>query len=63
MTTKYKMTKKEIAFEEKMAKQRAKKGFCDRDVWSIDWWFSETIGQMLRQLAKEKHGCPLLNKN
>ena len=57
------MTKKEIAFEERMAKQRAKRGFCDRDVWSIDYWFCETIAPMLRQLAKTAHGCPCIDEN
>lgn len=57
------MTKKEIAFEERMAKQRTKRGFCDRDVWSIDYWFCETIAPMLRKLAKTKHGCPCIDEN
>lgn len=63
MATKYKKTKKEIAFEERMTKQRAKRGFSDQDVWSIDWWFCETIAPMLRQLAKTSHGCPTLDEN
>ena len=57
------MTKKEIAFKERMAKQKVKRGFCDEDVWSIDFWFCKTIAPMLRQLAKTSHGCPLLDEN
>jgi hypothetical protein len=63
MRTKETMTKKEIAFKERMAKQKVKKGFCDEDVWSIDIWFCKTISPMLRQLAKTSHGCPLLDEN
>lgn len=63
MRTNETMTKKEIAFKERMAKQKVKKGFCDEDVWSIDIWFCKTISPMLRQLAKTSHGCPLLDEN
>lgn len=63
MTTKKTMTKKEIAFEERMAKQRAKRGFSDRDVWSIDYWFCNTISPMLKQLAKNAHGYQTLDEN
>ena len=44
-------SKSDIAFEERMAKQRATRGFCDRDVWDIDHWFCNTISPMLKQLA------------
>lgn len=57
------LTKKELAFEERMSKQRAKRGFCDRDVWSIDYWFCNTISPMLKQLAKEHHGYQILDEN
>lgn len=57
------MTKKEVAFEERMAKQRAKRGFSDRDVWSIDYWFCNTISPMLKQLAKKTHGFQTLDEN
>ena len=63
MTTKKAATKKEIAFEERMAKQRAKRGFSDRDVWSIDYWFCDTISPMLKQLAKKKYGFQILDED
>lgn len=63
MTTKKTMTKKEIAFEERMAKQRAKRGYSDRDTWSIDYWFCNTISPMLKQLAKNTHGYQTLDEN
>ena len=61
MTTKRTMTKKEIAFEDKMAKQRAKRGYSDRDTWSIDYWFCNTISPMLKQLARKKFGFQTLD--
>ena len=57
------MTKKEIAFEERMAKQRAKRGYSDRDTWSIDYWFCNTISPMLKQLAKNTHSFQTLDEN
>lgn len=42
--------------EEKYAKQRASKGYCDRDVWSIDWWMHDLMPKMLRELANNMHG-------
>lgn len=62
MAEKIKPTKKEIAFEERMAKQRAKRGFCDRDTWAVDYWFCKTISPMLKQLAREKHGFQTLDE-
>ena len=63
MATNKKLTKKEIANNERMAKQRAKRGFSDEDVWSIDYWFCETISPMLKQLAKKPHGFQTLDEN
>ena len=57
------MTKKEIAFEERMAKQRAKRGYSDRDTWSIDYWFCNIISPMLKQLAKNGYGYQTLDEN
>ena len=55
-------SKSDNAFEERMAKQRAKRGFCDSDVWSIDFWFCNTISPMLKQLAKTMHGFHRLDE-
>ena len=62
MAKKTQQTKSDIAFEERMAKQRAKRGFCDRDVWSIDYWFCNTISPMLKQLAKTHTGYQCLDE-
>ena len=49
-------------FEEKMTKQRAKKGYCDTDVWNMDAWFIETVSNMLKELDKNRMGCPVLDE-
>lgn len=42
----------------KYAIQRAKYGYCDRDVWSIDHWFLKVVPSMLDDLAETAHGYP-----
>ena len=62
MAKKTQQSKSDIAFEERMAKQRAKRGFCDRDVWDIDHWFCNTISPMLKQLAETGHSYAVLDE-
>ena len=62
MAKKTQQTKSDIAFEERMAKQRAKRGFCDRDVWDIGLWFGNIISPMLKQLAKNQTGYQCLDE-
>lgn len=38
--------------------QRIRKGYCDRDIWSIDGWFLSVMPDMLRQLKATRHGSP-----
>lgn len=38
--------------------QRITKGYCYRDVWSIDSWFLEVVPAMLEELKNTTHGCP-----
>ncbi len=38
--------------------QRIKYGYCDRDVWSIDWWFLNVVPNMLEDLKETTHGYP-----
>ena len=40
------------------AYQRVKYGYCDRDVWSIDWWFLSVVPNMLDDLKNTTHGYP-----
>lgn len=38
--------------------QRVTKGYCDRDLWSIDYWFMNLMPDMLQQFKDTKHGSP-----
>ena len=38
--------------------QRIKYGYCDRDVWSIDYWFLNVVPNMLEDLKETTHGYP-----
>jgi len=38
--------------------QRFRRGYSDRDCWSIDYFLVDIIPKMLRQLKKNCHGCP-----
>lgn len=39
--------------------QRGIRGYADKDVWSMDYWFERTIIPMLKQLKEIKHGYPM----
>ncbi len=39
---------------QKCAKQRARKGYCERDVYEINTWFLCIIPEMLDELNKKK---------
>lgn len=53
-----KIRKRDTEFEKRMSQQRAKRGFGDNDVWSIDNWFIRTCKPMLSQLIKIHQGFP-----
>lgn len=42
----------------KHAFQRIQYGYCDRDVWSIDWWFLNVVPNMIEDLKDTVHGYP-----
>lgn len=42
----------------KMQKQRAKKGFCVEDTWSVYDWFLNTAPKILTELNKNRMGHP-----
>ena len=42
----------------KWAYQRATKGFCDSDVWSLDSFLANLIGDSVKHLADTTHGYP-----
>ena len=52
------MDRKERKQEKKYAKQRAEKGFCDRDTWDISFWFINTCRNILKEYAETMHGFP-----
>lgn len=45
--------------ELKMQKQRAKKGFCVEDTWSVNDWFLNTVPKILTELNKNRSGYPI----
>lgn len=38
--------------------QRMTKGYCDKDLWSIDYWFMKIIPDMLQQFKDTRNGSP-----
>lgn len=42
--------------------QRIKYGYCDSDVWSIDYWFLNVMPEMLQQLRDTAHGYPCFDE-
>ena len=42
----------------KRAYHRIRYGYCDMDVWSIDWWFLNVVPNMLEDLKNTVHGYP-----
>ncbi len=44
--------------------QRVTKGYCDKDLWNIDFWFMKIMPRMLQQFKETKHGSPsILGEN
>ncbi len=39
--------------------QRGKRGYSDRDVWSIDYYLAHWMPEALKQLERTKHGTPI----
>lgn len=44
----------------KQAKERAKLGFCGRDVWEIDTWFLHIMPRMIERLRDHHFGFPTI---
>lgn len=40
--------------------QRCIRGYCDFDIYSIDFWFRDIMPHMLVQLRDTRHGSPML---
>jgi len=43
--------------------QRITKGYCDRDGWSIDYWFLDIIPRMLEELRDNRNGSPVCDNS
>ena len=54
---KEKMVDKETA-EDKIARQRAERGYADSDLWDMSKYFIDTTRLMLKQLKKDGRGYP-----
>jgi hypothetical protein len=39
--------------------QRGWRGYSDRDTWSIDWFLMRILPNMIDELRKNTHGCPV----
>ncbi|MHA2013320.1 MAG: hypothetical protein ACTSWG_13200 [Candidatus Helarchaeota archaeon] len=44
--------------ESKWFIQRGKRGWSDKDSWSIDWWLVQILPEILIRLKKRKYGIP-----
>lgn len=53
---------KEILRKIKFKIQRAKKGYCDYDLYSIDEWFINIFPKMLNEFIECTCGCPCYEK-
>jgi len=38
--------------------QRITKGYCNKDLWNIDYWFMSLMPDMLQQFKNTRHGSP-----
>lgn len=45
----------------KQRKDRAFKGWCNKDIWNFDGWFQQVIPEMLEELAKTHVGYPMID--
>jgi len=54
---------KEFPRKVKHCYQRAKRGYSYQDLWSIEYWFMETMPKMLQDFKKNLHGCPAMFVN
>ena len=42
----------------KYAFQRARKGYCDKDLWEIDTWFSTVFAAMMKEFSEKTQSYP-----
>ena len=39
--------------------QRRRKGYCDKDIWEINTWFSQTVSRMMKEFSKKNTSYPV----
>ena len=42
--------------------QRIRYGYCEHNIWSIDYWFLDIMPRMLEDLKATRHGSPVVNE-
>ena len=50
---------KQIGRDIKLSHQRIWKGYCDYDLFSIDYWFMTIMPQMLKVFKETRHSSPV----
>lgn len=48
-----------LYYQAKWFIQRGRRGYADRDVWSIDWYLCNWMPQALEDLKRTSHGHPI----
>lgn len=38
--------------------QRGRKGYCEKDLWEINTWFSQTVSRMMKEFSKKNLAYP-----
>ena len=54
---------KQLKNDIKYSFQRITKGYCDYDLFSIDYWFMDIMPRMLTQFKETRHGSPCSLEN
>ena len=50
---------KQIGRDIRWSHQRIWKGYCDHDLFSIDYWFMKLMPRMLKDFKETRHGSPV----
>ena len=48
----------QLVFDLKCCAQRIRKGYCVKDLWDMDSWFTDVIPDMLEELDRTRTGYP-----
>ena len=53
---------RQFCLDVKYSYQRTMYGYCDYDLFSIDYWFLDIMSRMLRQFKDTRHGSPVMTE-